>query len=219
MFTLLDGPRRKPAIGGMPKSLIVLLHGLGANGDDLMALAGPLARALPDAAFAAPHAPERCDMVPFGFQWFSLQDRDPHRLARGADNACGSLAGFIEAELGFHRLDMSRLALVGFSQGTMMALHLGLRLAPAPAAIVGFSGALVAPERLDAEKRGSPPVLLVHGTADEVVPFFRLEAARSALRSAGIPVDTLVRPNLGHSVDDEGVMAAACLLHRCLGQG
>lgn len=219
MIARLDGPRRKPASSGKAKALVVLLHGLGSDGDDLIELARPFARVLPDAAFAAPNAPEPCDMAPMGYQWFSVQDRDPHRIARGADAASGPLAGFIEAELGEHRLGLSRLALVGFSQGTMMALHLGLRLSPAPAAIVGFSGALLAPERLWAEKRAAPPVLLIHGTADEIVPVERMAAAEAGLRAAGIPVQTLTRPGLPHGIDEAGVTEAARFLHRHLGQG
>jgi phospholipase/carboxylesterase len=219
MTTPLDGPRRKPLSGGPPTSLIVLLHGLGADGADLIELAGPLGAALPDAAFAAPNAPEPCDMAPFGYQWFSLQDREPQRLARDADAAAGPLAGFVEAELASYRLDATRLALVGFSQGTMMALHLGLRMVPAPAAIVGFSGVLLAPGRLAAEKRGTPPVLLIHGTADDIVPFTMMAAAEAGLRAAGIPVETLARPDLPHGIDGPGVTAAARFLKRYLGQG
>ena len=218
MTTPLDGPRRKPASGGTATALVIMLHGLGADGEDLIALAGPLARALPEAAFVAPNAPDPCDMAPFGYQWFSVQDRDPHLLVRLADAAAASLAGFIEAELAAHRLDAGRLALVGFSQGTMMALHLGLQFMPAPAAIVGFSGALLAPQRLVGEQRKSPPVLLVHGTADDVVPFERMAEAEAGLRAAGIPVETLTRPGLPHGIDEEGVAAAAGFLLRHLGR-
>jgi phospholipase/carboxylesterase len=219
MPTPLDGPRRKPISGGPATALVVLLHGLGADGADLIELAGPLGRVLPGAAFAAPNAPEPCDMAPFGYQWFSLQDRDPARLSRAADAAAMPLAGFIEAELAALRLGMPELALVGFSQGTMMALHLGPRLAPAPAGIVGFSGALLAPDRLAAEKRGAPPVLLIHGMADEIVPFERMATAAAALSAAGIAADTLARPGLGHGIDPAGMNAAAGFLQRCLGQG
>ena len=133
--------------------------------------------------------------------------------------AAAPLAGFIEAELASHRLDQQHLALVGFSQGTMMALHLGPRLAPAPAALVGFSGALLAPYRLAAEMRGSPPVLLIHGMADEIVPFERMAAAAAALGHAGITVETLARPGLGHGIDPAGMNAATTFLRRFLGQG
>ena len=219
MITPLDGPRRQPASGVPAKSLVVLLHGLGADGADLIELAGPLARVLPEAAFVAPNAPEPCDSAPFGYQWFSFRDRDPHRLARDADGAAAPLAGFIEAELAAHRLGMAQLALVGFSQGTMMALHLGLRLVPAPAAVVGFSGALLAPDRLAAETRGAPPVLLIHGTEDSIVPFGMMAAAETGLRAAGIPVETLACPGLPHGIDEAGVTAAAGFLRRHLGQG
>jgi phospholipase/carboxylesterase len=218
MPTPLDGPRRKSASGAPASALVILLHGLGADGADLIELAGPLGRVLPDAAFAAPNAPEPCDMAPFGYQWFSLQDRDPMLMARGADGAAMPLAGFIEAELASLRLEPTRLALVGFSQGTMMALHLGLRLAPAPAALIGFSGALLAPERIRAEKRSAPPVLLIHGEEDEVVPFGCMAAAASALGAAGVTVETLARPGLGHGVDEPGLTEAARFLWRYLGQ-
>jgi phospholipase/carboxylesterase len=212
----LDGPRRKPASGGRATSLIVLLHGLGADGDDLIELAGPFGQMLPDAAFVAPNAPERCDMAAFGHQWFSVQDRTPANAAAGADRAAPPLLGFIEAELAARGLDVSRLALVGFSQGSMMALHVGLRMDPAPAAIVGFSGMLVAPERLAAERRGKPPVLLVHGTADEVVPFTMMGLAAAALHKAGVEPETLACPGLGHGIDEPGMIAAATFLERHL---
>ncbi|MEA2754644.1 MAG: phospholipase/carboxylesterase [Aliidongia sp.] len=215
----LDGPRRRPASGGPANALIVLLHGLGADGADLIELAGPLSGVLPDAAFVSPNAPEPCDMAPSGYQWFSLQDRDPARLSRAADRAAMPLAGFIEAELAALHLDRARLVLVGFSQGTMMALHVGLRLTPGPAAIVGFSGALLAPERLAAETGEAPPVLLIHGTADDIVPFERMAAATSALEAAGVATETLARPGLGHGIDEPGLNAAAAFLRRRLGAG
>ena len=119
---------------------------------------------------------------------------------------------FIAAELARHDLDASKLALVGFSQGSMMALHVGLRRLPTPAAIVVFSGMLVAPETLAAEKQGTPPILLIHGTADEMVPFTRLDEATAALRGIGLEPDTLVCPGLGHGIDEAGLKAAAAFL-------
>ncbi|GGF38769.1 phospholipase [Aliidongia dinghuensis] len=214
----LTGPSRPPASGGKPTSLVVLLHGLGADGQDLIELADHLAPLLPDTAFIAPNAPEPCDMAPYGYQWFSLQERTPAVMAAGADRAAPVLAAFLETELAARGLDARRLALLGFSQGTMMSLHVGPRLSPGPAAIVGFSGALVAPERLAAEHRSNPPVLLIHGDADPVVPFPAMAAAASGLATAGIAAETLRRPGLGHGIDGPGFNAAAQFLVRHLRQ-
>lgn len=213
----LTGPARAPASGGKATSLVVLLHGLGADGQDLIDLAQHLGPLLPDTAFVAPNAPERCDMSPYGYQWFSLQDRTPGVLAAGVDRSAPVLAQFIEGELAQRGLDARRLALVGFSQGTMMSLHVGPRLDPGPAAIVGFSGRLIAPERLAAEKRSTPPILLIHGDADQVVPFQSMAAAVAELGAAGIPADSLRRPGLGHGIDGPGLGAAAQFLAKHLG--
>jgi len=217
MTQLLDGARR-PAISGKTSSLVVLLHGYGADGQDLFGLAEPLSAVLPDSAFAAPNAPEPCEMGGPGFQWFGLMNAQGWMEIRehGADQAAPLLVAYLEAELARYRLDASRLALVGFSQGTMMALHVGLRMAPSPAAIVGFSGTLVAPARLPAEKSGTPPVLLVHGAADPVVPFTQLAISETGLREAEVPVETLVRPGLGHSIDEIGLRTAALFVRRTL---
>ena len=208
----LTGPSRAPASGGKASSLVVLLHGLGADGQDLIDLAQHLGPVLPDTAFVAPNAPEPCDMAPYGYQWFSLQDRSPAVMAAGVDRAAPVLARFIEAELAARGLDASRLALVGFSQGTMMSLYVGPRLRPGPAAIVGFSGALLGPDRLAAEKRSAPPTLLIHGDADPVVPFPAMAAAVAGLAGAGIAAESLRRPGLGHGIDGPGLGAAAQFL-------
>jgi phospholipase/carboxylesterase len=217
----LTGPSRAPASGGKATSLVVLLHGLGADGQDLIDLAQHLGPVLPDAAFVAPNAPEPCDMAPYGFQWFSLQDRTPGVMAAGVGRAVPALMAFIERELAVRGLDASRLALVGFSQGTMMSLHVGPRLDPGPAAIVGFSGMLLAPDRLApdrlaAEKRSTPPILLIHGDTDQVVPFSAMAAAVAGLADAGIAADSLRRPGLGHGIDGPGLAAAAQFLAKHL---
>jgi len=213
----LTGPSRAPASGGKPTSLVILLHGLGADGNDLIDLAQHLAPLLPDTAFVAPNAPEPCDMAPYGYQWFSLQDRTPSVIAAGVDRSAPILERFIEDQLAKHHLDARRLALVGFSQGTMMSLHVGPRLDPGPAAIVGFSGRLIAPQRLAGEKRSSPPTLLIHGDADQVVPFDSLAAGVAGLAAVGIPVEGLRRPGLGHGIDGPGLNAAAQFLMKHLG--
>ena len=205
--TRLDGPRSGPASGGAAKQLIVLLHGLGADGNDLISLAPILDQVLPDAAFVSPHAPFPCDMAPFGRQWFSLQERSPEAMYAGAERARGSLVAFLEQELAQHGLGPRQLALVGFSQGTMMSLHTALRMTEPVAAIVGFSGLLIAPERLKDEIAVRPPVLLVHGSADEVVPALSMPAAELALSELSVPVKSLLCPGLGHSIDEEGLRA------------
>ncbi len=221
----LDGPR-VDAAGGAPKRLVVLVHGYGADGNDLIQLAPYLARFLPDAAFVAPHAPEACEMAPMGRQWFGLGDYDPMTAARDPDamearylgmneqaaGAAAPLDAFIDAELVRLGLDDSRLALVGFSQGTMMSLYVGLRRANTAAAIVGFSGALVGADRLPDEIRVRPPVLLCHGEVDDLVPLPALHLAASGLAAAGVGVDWHVCPGLGHGIDPVGLELAGRFL-------
>jgi len=213
----LNGPRLGPASGGPARQLVVLLHGLGADGADLIGLAPHWAEALPDAAFVAPDAPEPCDMAPFGRQWFSLQDRAPARIEAGLRAVTPVLDAFLERELTRHALPPEALALVGFSQGCMLALFAGLRRSRGPAAILGYSGGLFAPETLATEALARPPVLLVHGEADEVVPAARSRAAESALRAAGVPVAALYRPGLGHGIDAEGLAAGLAALRAGFG--
>jgi phospholipase/carboxylesterase len=198
----LDGPRLEPR-GRAAGSLVVLLHGYGANGDDLIALgdAGgngcPMRRSWP---------PTRRRTIPGmhgGLQWFALTLRDPSEYWRGVEAARPALDRFLDAELARYRLAPSRLVLVGFSQGTMMALHVGLRRPAAPAGIVAYSGLLAGPDRLG-ESTARPPVLLIHGEADDLIPVEALHAGREALASAGVPVEWHVRPGLGHGIDPEG---------------
>lgn len=208
----LDGPRQAPASGGPARQLVVLLHGLGADGEDLIGLAPYLAQALPDAAFVAPNAPFACDMAPMGYQWFSLQTNDPQQLYWGAEGARGPIDRFLDAELERHGLGASALALVGFSQGAMMALHTALRRPDPVAGIVGFSGMLIEPERMAREIASRPPVLLIHGDADPVVPFAALEASTRALDDLGVPAESLARPGLAHAIDETGLRAAVGFL-------
>ena len=146
-------------------------------------------------------------MGPYGRQWFSLQDRRPAVMAAGARAAMEGLDAFLEDELAREGLPGSALALAGFSQGCMMALFTGLRRRRPPATILGYSGALLAPESLAAEITGRPPVLLVHGEADDIVPVQATQAAEAALRAAGVPVEALYRPGLAHGIDEAGLAA------------
>ncbi len=222
---LLDGPRVAPA-SGTATHLVVLVHGYGADGSDLIGLAPHWQRLLPQAAFVAPNAPERIPGMPWGYQWFSLSAYDPDMLRRdpvlapgiyqemreGAARAAAPLAAFLDAELARHRLGPDRLALVGFSQGTMMALQVGLRRHVAPAAIVGFSGALIGADRLPAEITARPPVLLIHGDEDEIVPVEALQAGVDGLAAAGVAVRAHVCAGLGHGIDQEGLELAGGFL-------
>lgn len=211
--TLLDGPRVATASGNPAKQLVVLLHGYGADGNDLIGLAPLWQSVLPDAAFVSPHAPEPCAMNPFGGrQWFELSLRDPSEYWRGVQAAAPHLNRFLDAELAKHNLDDRALALVGFSQGTMMALHVGLRRKVAPAALIGYSGLLAGPEHLKTEVTVSPPVLLVHGDQDDVIPVSALSAAETALKEAGLQVKTYVSSGVGHGIDQDGLELAAHFL-------
>jgi phospholipase/carboxylesterase len=209
----LDGPRWGPKSRGVARQLVVLCHGLGANGHDLIDLGPVWADALPDAAFAAPDGPELCGDTPYGRQWFDVGDRSPARMIAGVSVGAEDLLGFITAELARLALPAEAVALMGFSQGAMVALHAGLRRAVPPRAILAFSGSLldVVPPRAGA----APPVLLVHGERDEVVPPERSMLAEHALRDAGVPVESLFVPDMGHELGAPGLSAGALFLQRC----
>ena len=201
----IDGPRQAPADGQSARAQVILLHGYGADGNDLIGLASYWARELPHVGFVSPHAPFPCEMSPQGRQWFSLGDRSPESMLTGTRMAAQVIDGFIDDELQRLNLTPNKLALVGFSQGTMMSLFVGPRRAEQIAGIVGYSGRLVAPELLAGEIKTKPPVTLVHGAADEMVPAAALEQAVTGLQAVGIEAASQMRPGLGHSIDDEGL--------------
>jgi len=205
----LDGPRLSPK-SGSAQQLVVFLHGYGADGNDLIDIGRAWQQMLPNAAFVSPHAPESCGQAPVGRQWFPLTMRDPNERWLGVNKAAPTLARFLDAELARHKLAPSALALVGFSQGTMMALHVGLRRATAPAAIVGYSGVLVVPPDVDPEKFATeiasrPPVLLVHGDRDDLIPPQALFQATQGLAALEVPVEWHLSPGVGHGIDGEGL--------------
>ncbi|MDO6415167.1 dienelactone hydrolase family protein [Sphingomonas sp. BIUV-7] len=213
---MLDGPRLAPLAGGKANALVVLVHGYGSNGDDLISLAQMIQPALPTVAFVAPNATSRIPNMANAHQWWPIDTFSPAERAAGAQMAAPALDDFLTSELDRHGLSEDRLLLVGFSQGTMMSLHVGLRRSAPIAGIIGISGMLVAPETLEAEIRSRPPVLLIHGTADNVVPFRSLELASKALTAAGVPVETHVSPGVAHSVGQDGLSAAAAFAVRVL---
>jgi phospholipase/carboxylesterase len=205
----LDGPRLEPR-SGPPRALVVFLHGYGADGNDLIEIGRAWQPLLPQTAFVSPHAPEPCGQAPVGRQWFPLTFRDPNERWLGVNKAAPVLEAFLDAELNRRKVASSALALVGFSQGTMMALHVGLRRATAPFAIVGYSGLLAVPpdakaEKLAAEIKSRPPVLLVHGDRDDLIPPQALSHATSALASLGVPVEWHMSHGIGHGIDQEGL--------------
>jgi phospholipase/carboxylesterase len=211
MASGLDGPRLPPASGGEPKQLVVFLHGYGADGNDLIGLGCEWAKILPNAAFVSPHAPEPCGMAPTGRQWFNLTFRDASEIGRGVAQAAPKLNAFLDAELKRMRLSSRSLALVGFSQGTMLGLAVGLTRKPGPAAVVGYSGALAGIETLPEGGHG-PAVLLVHGDMDEVIPLDAMLLAREQLAQAGLPVEWHVAPGVGHGIDAEGLRLGGAFL-------
>ena len=203
----LSGPTLAPA-RGPATHLVVLVHGYGADGNDLIGLAQHWRALLPTVAFAAPNAPTR---VPgsAGYQWFPISRIDPHEMKKGVEIAAPVLDEYLDAELARLNLPPERLALVGFSQGTMLSLHLGLRRAVKPAAIVGFSGLLPGPPPPLAV---FPPILLTHGDQDQVIPPQALFLAANDLGAAGAGVQWHLAPGMGHGIDPEGLMLAGTFL-------
>lgn len=214
----LDGPRWGPKAEGAPRQLVVLCHGVGADGHDLIDLAPGWGPTLPHALFVSPDAPERYDQAPMGRQWFSLADRTPAKLEAGVAIAAAALGQFIDNQLTSLELPADAYALMGFSQGAMTALYTGLRRKVPPRAILAYSGALLAPERL-AEATARPPILLVHGVADPTVPVERSQLAEVALRDAGFEVETLYVPRLEHGIDTTGLAFGALFLQRAFTDG
>jgi phospholipase/carboxylesterase len=208
---LLDGPRLEHAGRGPATGLVVLLHGHRSSGDDLIHLARQVQPVLPDVAFVAPHGPEA---IGAGRRWFELTSADPERLWRGAAGARATLDRFLDAERDRLRITDDRIVLVGFSQGAVMALHVGLRRRSL-AAIVGYAGFLVGADHL-AGITARPPVTLIHGERDGIVPVQAMHAAAAALKQAGVPVQTHVIRDLGHSINLEGMLAGVAALQQAL---
>lgn len=199
---------RHAAASGHPRSLVVFLHGYGANGADLLDIGPLLAAQLPDTAFVAPDAPERVAGAPSGYQWFPIPRFDGSNEASARVSLLQSaqdLNAFLDQRLAQEGLGPEALALVGFSQGAMMSLQVAPRRAVAPAAVVAISGRLIAPELLAAEMRSKPPVLVMHGDRDEVVPFGEMADAANALSAAGIDTYGHVMRGMGHGISQDGL--------------
>jgi len=209
---ILSGPRIE-AGSGNPNSLVILLHGYGANGDDLIGLAPSLAQVLPNTVFVSPNAPHPCTQNPFGgLQWFDVWEGDDYDRLAQVRIAAATVDAFIDNELERLGLNEDQFALLGFSQGTMLSLQVGLRRKKTPAGILGYSGRLESPETLADEIKARPPVMLIHGEEDPLLNITLMDTAADLLRENGVKVDTLRRPGLAHGIDQEGVNLGATFL-------
>ncbi len=216
MTVFLDGPRVPPARGGKPDSLVIMLHGYGSNGADLISLAPYWARALPGTAFVSPNAIEPVPQAPGGYQWFPISNLDPHLMEQGARAAAQSVDRFIDRECQKYGLAPDQVALVGFSQGTMMALHVALRRERPLAAVLGFSGVLVGGRRLKDEMRAKPPILLVHGDRDPTIPIPAMFDSAEQLAAAGHGAQWHISYGVPHSIGPDGLELGGAFLAKYL---
>lgn len=207
-----------PVNGEKPDSLVILLHGLGSNGQDLISLAPLWAKDLPGTAFISPDAPFACDMVPPGYpdsyQWFSLQDRDPHRMLKEVEHTAPILMDFIKAQIEAIKIPPERVVLVGFSQGTMMSLYTAPRFSQKLAGVLGYSGALIGD--ISGADLHKIPVCLIHGEADDVVPVAAYHHARNEMLKNGFEVSGFTVPFLAHSIDQKGLESGAAFIKKIL---
>lgn len=211
---------RKAARSGAATSMVVFVHGYGADGADLLGLADPLAQHLPDTVFLSPDAPEPCAGNPFGFQWFPIPRLDGSTEAEaeaGLLRASDDLNAFLDARLAEEGLTPDRVVLLGFSQGSMMSLHVAPRRSQPVAGVVAFSGRLLVAERLEAEAVAKPPVLLIHGDQDPMVGFEEMGLAGDALVTAGFQTYAHVMKGTGHGIAPDGLQVALAFLKERLG--
>jgi len=204
---VISGPAVSPRSGGAPKQLVVLLHGYGADGEDLIGLAEPLAEVFPDALFCAPNAPTRCAQNPFGYEWFPIAfEAMQESVETGAPRARAAIVEYLEGLWARTGLGPADTFLVGFSQGAMMGLHVSLSLQKPVRGVVSFSGALVPPTDFDAAPK--PPVCLVHGELDQVVDPARTVEAAEILSARGYELAVHFSPGLAHGISPDGLQFA-----------
>jgi len=211
--TALTAHRRLPAGGAKPDWLVVLLHGLGGSGANMLSFAEYWAKALPGVTFVAPDGPDPCPQHPEGFQWISKRAATDPLLYEEVCAAAPLINAFADAELQEAALPPERLALVGFSQGTLMALHVGLRRATPPAAVLGFSGGLAGADKLEDEITARPPTMLIHGEQDALAPVYAMMSAVKTLEKNGVVAHGHVIPGLGHEVNVDALVIGARFLH------
>jgi len=210
----LDGPRVQPSNGGAPGRLVVFLHGVGADGQDLIQLAPMLRDILPDAAFVSPHAPDPFDFAPAGRQWFSFKDDSPGAIDREVQRVAPTIDRFLDDELERTGLSADKLAVVGFSQGGIVALQSVLRRPRPVGALIGLSTILPNAAALPGELASTPPVLLVHGDQDQVLPATYAEQSARALSGLGVPVTKHILQGRGHEIDQDGLNLVRDFLSR-----
>lgn len=213
---MLNDQKLMPSSGQI-KRAVVILHGLGDSAEGIISLADVFAPALPDTLFVAPDAPDPCEFSPFGFQWFSAQDWTPSVVLEGVKKAAPKLNAYLDDLMEAHNLAPEQVALIGFSQGTMMSLYVAPRRGKPLAGIIGYSGALIGGETLPQERASNPPILLVHGMMDDVVPFSAMDRARIGLQNANMNVESVPCPGLAHSIDDLGISQGVAFLRRVFG--
>lgn len=214
---LLNGPIVLPEDGKVPDQVVLLLHGVGADGQDLIGMTPYFQKVLPRAIFIAPNAPFPFDMAPFGYQWFSLKEPTPENRLKGTQEAAPHLDQYIERLLAENGMTEDQMALVGFSQGTMMALHVGLRRKRPLAGILGYSGALAGEDLLETEIASRPPVRLIHGDMDAVVPPDLMNHAVEHLTAHGVDVEGHMLKRVGHELSEEAIKLGMEFLAKCFG--
>ena len=217
-MTTLTGPRAD-AKSGTTKSLVILLHGYGADGNDLFGLSTPLADYMPDTVFRSPNAPERSTVNPMGYQWFPIPWLDgstEEARDQGFRKSVGLLNAYLDEAMAEEGVTPAQTALVGFSQGTMMSLYVAPRRDEQLACVVGFSGRLI-DENLAGEAKVKPPVLLVHGDQDEMIPVADMSTAETGLRAAGFDVTSHISRGIGHGIAPDGLTLALQFLMQHLG--
>ena len=215
---MLTGPELKPRSGKKPKRLIILLHGLGADGNNLMDIAGVLNRFIPDTYFISPNAPHPYYPGMAGYKWIeSIQNASEEELMDQLNDAAKIVNDFIDQQLERFGLTESDLAVIGFSQGTIVSLHSLLRRKKPAALVVGFSGALFGSHLLKEEIKSKPPVLLIHGEEDDILPIQMMHDAYETLKTNGVEVEEHAYPNLAHSIGQEGFELAVNRLKSKLG--
>ena len=202
----IKGPSLKTFSGEPARSLVILLHGYGANGDDLLDLATNWQELLPHTEFIAPHAPTHCAINPSprSYQWFNLDNLNQETIQRGVKGALPSLHAFIDDELKQRNLAEEQLMLVGFSQGTMMALATALNRSKTCAGVLGYSGACILPPSLEILSR--PNIFLVHGDEDELISVENMTTAAQNLTRLGANVRSFISMGAGHFIDSEGLI-------------